>query len=470
MIELLVALGVFVLSLSAAFSLFFGGQTISTDSANINLANDYAREGLDALRAIRNRNFTELLTGTHGFTFNGSEWLLSSTTQDTKDIFTRQVAISKGENDNIKIATTTITWQSTDPARTESVTFVEQFANWETPLQSSCKSQPLTGNWANPTTLASIDIGAGNQGSDVVAKSPYVYVSGTAASSAKPDVFVYNISTPAAPVQVASLDATNGGLNALFLSGNYLYAATPDNSKEFVVFNVSNPATISKISSLDLTGNDDALSVAVVGTTAIVGRQGTAANEIAFIDVADPANPKVVKQFTSPNDGDITDLAYTDNILYATNKLGSGVSDILMYDITDPKNPTYIGTYDVPNTAEPLSAYIEIKGGLTNLLVGDNGGTFSAIGATTTNQMYLRSAANIGGAVNDIVCVLGNLAFLATSNGGAEFTIVNVNDLNNVSVYATLNYPQIATGIDFDNNLVFMAVRSNDALRIITSQ
>lgn len=471
MIELLVALGIFVISIAATFALFFGGQTISTDSVNINIATDYAREGLDALRAIRNRNFTELLTdGPHGFYFNGSEWELSSSTSDTKDIFTRQVSIARGETDNIKIATTTVTWQNQDPNRTESLTFVEQFSYWESPLQSSCKNQPLTGNWANPRTLGSADIGSGNSGTDVVAKTPYAYVSGIASSAAKPDIFVFDVSNPSAPSLVASLNVTTGGINALFLKGNYLYAATPDNNKELLIFDVSTPANISLVGSLNLDGNADGLSITAVGNTVILSRDASAANEISFIDVSNPANPRVIREFASPNNGDVTDLAYTDNTLYATNKLDGGTADILAYDITDPASPSYITSYDVPNTDEALSVYLEIKGGGSNLLVGDGDNHLTSIGATTTTSMYKRGQVNVGGAVNDIVCVLGNLAFLATSNQSAEFTVVNVNDLNNITIYATLNYPNFATGIDFDNNYVFMAVRSNDALRIITSQ
>ena len=69
-IEVLVALGIFVISMTAGFFVFFGGQTASVDGSNVTLATDYAREGIDALRAIRNRNWSEVLLGVHGFFFN----------------------------------------------------------------------------------------------------------------------------------------------------------------------------------------------------------------------------------------------------------------------------------------------------------------------------------------------------------------------------------------------------------------
>ena len=42
--EILIALGIFAVSISASFQLFFGSQSLSIDSANVGLALDYAQE------------------------------------------------------------------------------------------------------------------------------------------------------------------------------------------------------------------------------------------------------------------------------------------------------------------------------------------------------------------------------------------------------------------------------------------
>ncbi len=469
MLELLIAIGIFVISLAAGIFLFSGGESFSIDSANAGLATDYAREGLDALRTIRNRNWTELPEGTHGLAFNGSEWLMSSSSSDGKDIFTRQVTISKAENDdNIKIATTAVSWQT--GGRVQTLAFVEHFANWEEPSQSSCKTEPLVGNWANPATVATADLGAGNEGTDVVARLPYVYMSGEAASAAKPDVFVFDVTIITAPTLISSLNIGSDGIKTLFLKDNYLYAASGNNSKEFIVFDVSNPSSITEAASLNLAGTADGLSVTVYGNVAVVGRKDDADNELAFIDVANPSSPSVFLELASTNNGSVYDLTYTNEYLYATNGQGSN-ADVMIYDIRIPSSPVYATTYDIPGTStEELSIYTLIKGGGTHLLVGVQEDELIALGATSTSGIYVRDRLNVGGDVADIVCVLGNLAFLASNNSGKEFTVVNINDINNIYEYASLNYPQSATGIDFDNNYVFMSVRSNDALRIITSQ
>ena len=198
-----------------------------------------------------------------------------------------------------------------------------------------------------------------------------------------------------------------------------------------------------------------------------MGRLSAASSEIAFINVSDPAYPTLIRGDSS-NDGDVRDFAISGNILYVISKQSD--EDVWLYNITDTLNPIRIGYHDIEGTTEDLSIFVQYRGG-ANLLVGNTEGELVALGATSTvDKIYVRDRINLGGDVNDIVCVVGNLAFLATSNSGKEFVIVNTNNLDSMAEYASLNYPQVATGIDFADNKVFMSVRSNDSLRIITSQ
>ena len=464
--EVLIAIGIFAISATAAFQIFFGGQKLSIDSANSNLANDYGREAVEAIRNIRARNWSELTDGAHGLVFKNNEWMFgSSSVSESQDIFTRTVTVGTVDA-NTKIATTTITWQSGDN-RIQTQEIVEKITNWESYSQSSCKNEPLTGNWAAPVLLGSGDIGSGNSGTDVVVRLPYAFVSGTASTASKPDIFVFDVSNPALPLLVQSLNIGANGISSLYISGNYLYAASPNDSKELIVFDITNPTSLTEIGSYNLSGSADALSVIVFGNTAAVGRTDGATNEIAFLNISTPSAPTLIREDPS-NGGDVYDMAATDKYLYITSKESD--EDIYIYDITNPTNPAYVTFYDIPGTTEDVSVYIQIKSGGTNLLIGNIGDEFMAIGATTTNQMYVRGRIGVGGDVNDIVCVTGDLAFLATNNSTKEFIIVNVANLDAISEYASLNFPQNGTGIDFVNNMVFMSVKSNDSLRIITSQ
>ncbi len=467
-IELLVGMGIFVISLAASFQLFFGGQSLSVDSVNERAATDYGEEAVSALHSIRNRNFSELTDGSHGLVFQNNEWMFSSSsTSDSRGSFTRTVTVANGVNDNVKTATTTITW-NIDPLRTQKVEIVEQLTNWEKPSESSCKTEPLSGDWTHPQTIGTADLGAGNQGTDVLVRYPYVFMSGTASTASKPDIFVFDVSNPAAPVLVASKDIGAGGINSIFIQGNYLYAASPNDSKELVIFDISTPAAITEVGSFNLSGSADALSVVAFGNTVAIGREDDASKQLAFINVSNPASPVLIREISMGVK--VLDFAATSNLLYVVGEENSDAKDVWTYDISDTANPVASSTYSNPLTTKNLSVYLHYKGGTTNLLLGDLDNNLVMLGATTTSGMYVRSSVNVGGGVNDVVCAVGDLAFLATTNSTKEFIIVDVHNPDKITEYASLNYPQVGTGIDYYNNKVYMSVRSNDSLRIISSQ
>ncbi|MDP1719360.1 MAG: prepilin-type N-terminal cleavage/methylation domain-containing protein [bacterium] len=402
LIEVLVALGIFALSLSASFQLFFGGQKVSEDNINFQQAMDFGQEGMTAVRAVRDRNWAELTAGDHGLVFQNNEWMFgSSSTSDSQDLFTRTVSIYQ-DDENTRTATTTVTWIS--GGRTQSVESVEKLTNWESPLQSSCKTEPLSGDWTRPVTLGTADIGSGNSGTDILVHYPYVFMSGSAASSDKPDIFVFDVTDPVHPSLIKSLDIGSGGINSIYIKGDYLYAASPNDAKELMIFNnVTNPTSMTLAGSYNLSGSGDAYTVAAFGDTVVaVGRDSVASNEIAFLNVSNPASPSIISEVSTG--GDVRDSAVSDNVLYFVSKESD--ADIYIYNISVPLSPSLITTHDIAGTTEDLSIFLHYKGGKRNLMVGNEESEIVMIGATTTTQMYVRDRLNVNGEVNDIVCAV----------------------------------------------------------------
>ncbi|MDP3999236.1 MAG: hypothetical protein Q8P76_01410 [bacterium] len=464
-IEILVAMGVFVMVSTAGFFLFFGGQSLIVDSANSQLALDYASEGIEAARSIRDRSWGNLADGDHGLVYNeeDEQWQFSGT-EDNKEMFTRIVTISTVDANTKKIVSR-ITWQIT-PARTQSLQLTEELGNWVELSQSSCKVSSLAGDWTQPLSIGSGDLGPGNEGTDVLIKGNYAYIGGTAASAAKPDLFVFDISVPASPELVKSVNIGAGGINSLFIKGDYLYAASPNNAQELIIFDITTPSNPTSVGSYNLSGDTDAIAVVAFGDTAAIGRESGASYQLAFINVAVPSSPSIIDEVFVG--GSVKDFAETGDKLFAMVSNGSG-GDVWIYDIGDSADPVQLSIYDIPSMSDGRSVYLYYKGNSQYLLVGNGEQELVLIGATTTSNMYVRDRVNVGGAVNDIVCVASNWAFIGTDNSIKEFIIVNVNDPDNIFEQASLNYPQVASGIDFYNNNVFMAVRSNDSLRTITS-
>src|SRR3989344_2675718 len=459
LVELLVAMGVFVLVSTAAFFLFFGGQAASIDGANEQIALDYISEGLEAVRYIRNRTWNELAAGDHGLFLINNQWEFGGA-NDTKGIFTRRVNIADIAT-NTKRILSEVTW-ATDPQRPQTVSMSEQLTNWKGALTGGCVSDTLTGNWANPQVIGSADIGSGNSGTDVAIKLPYVFMSGTASTASKPDLFVFDVTNESLPQLVRSVDIGANGINSIFINGNYLYAASSNDNKELIVFDISSPLATYELSSLNLTGSANGVGVTSFASTTVIGRVGSATNELVYINVTNPAAPAIIAE--SATGGNIYDFYSTNKRLYFTSQESD--EDVWVYNIETPASPVFVGNYDIPGTTEDISIYGQEKDGF-NILDGNTQNELIVLGASNTAQIYLRDRLDVGGDVNDITCVVGDLIFIATTNSTAEFQIINGIDPDNISFYSSLNFAQIGTGLEYSGNRVYMSVRSNDALKII---
>ncbi len=131
LVEILLASSIFILFMTAFSGAFYYGIQSSTLSGDRARAIMYAEEGQEAVRSIKNNNFSNLTNGTYGLTYSSSTWSLSGSS-DVSGIFTRQVVIST-INANRKNISVTATWQQT-PARTGSVTTTSRLTNWKTIL------------------------------------------------------------------------------------------------------------------------------------------------------------------------------------------------------------------------------------------------------------------------------------------------------------------------------------------------
>jgi hypothetical protein len=100
---------------------------------------------------------------------------------------------------------------------------------------------------------------------------------------------------------------------------------------------------------------------------------------------------------------------------------GSGYDELHIFDVSDPANPVQLGQTNFNHDVNALFA-------------GDE------------------------------------LLFLATDYANEELRIFDVTDPEDPLYYSGMNFSQVATDIAFEDNTVYVSVRSNDAHRIITSE
>ena len=419
-------------------------------------------EGLAAVRHMRNRDFTLLEAGTHGLALSGTDWAFSGGSDVTDGTYARTVTVAKIDANQDDI-TVNVAWQPL-PGRTASLSASTRLTNWlaaPIPSGSHCSTASAAGDWSHPTAAGSIDIGPGNEGTSVAVKGSDVFVSGEASSAAKPDLFVFDATNPASIKPLASVDIGSGGISSLFLLGNDLYAASPNDGKEFMAFDVTDPAAPVLLGSVDLPGAAAGLSVLADAHWAVVGRASGSSANVVFFDVTDPAHPSVTASFTEA--GDINDFATDGRYVYAVST--SDKSNVIVYDLSNPDAPARVTSFSLPSGSENISAAYEAP---DTLFVGNTANQLAVLDVADPRHPSVVSTYDVGGQVEKVSCVTGSLGFVASTNSNAEFSILDISHLASIQPYASFNFPEVATDAVFSDDRVYISVRSNDALRIIT--
>lgn len=465
-IELLVAMGIFSLVSLSAFLVFFGGQSLAVDSQNAQIANDYAAEGSEAVRLIRDRSWAELSDGSHGLVLLNGQWYFASSTSDSKDIFTRTIAISTADS-NTKRATTTITWE-VNPLRTQTVEFVELLTSWSIVQDTGGDTggSGISGDWRNPRTLGSVDLGPGVSATDLDVKSKYVYLSGEASATSKHDFFIVNATNGQSPQLVSSLDLGSKGLNSIDVAGFYAYGANQATNAQLKVISVANLDNPTVAATLQLPGVSGS---GAVGNTIFfyddkiyIGTKKASGPEFHIIDVSSPGNPSFLGSYEVGED--VNDIYIVGTTAYLATNHDS--KRLLVLDVANPTGIVQAGFFNNGSSDDGKSVFPVGSISYFGAISGSN--NFSIYDISNLSSITQLSATNLSADLNDLT-IRDTLAFLATSDSNKEFQVWNIASSTNPILWSSLNFSQVANGIDFEDNIVYVSVRSNDALRIITS-
>ena len=457
LIDVLVGFSLMALSVGLAIVVIFGAQSTLTDRGNEITARTMARDGLNGALSILKNGWGGVADGTYGLSFSSGVWQFSGA-QDIDGIFTRQIFITTIES-NEKEIKSIVNW-APSLVRPLSVELSQRVSNWENVENTGgdIGGDLPTGDWTNPQTAGTLDLGAGNSGTDLDVLNKIVYMTAEASTVSKHDFFIINATNPQSPFQISSLDIGTG-LWGLDTTDDYAYVVGKDNTKELQIIDINDIASPFVASTLNLTGNEDALCVFYNANYLYIGRAGGANYEFNIIDVSDPYSPYVVAELSNVGD-EINDVYVSGDRAYITTEDSS--RGMIMIDITDKENPSVLGSFDIGDHI--YGVYVQ---DFSKVFMGDHTDFYIA---STTNPLstYVLDSGLISAKTRDIVTA-GSYAFLATEHSNKEFQAWNIANLSNISLIASFNFPQIATGIDYEDNYVYVSVRSNSSLRIITS-
>lgn len=128
LVEVLLSGAVFSLLVTTLVGVYLYGEESTALAGNRVRAVFFAEEGLEAVRNIRDANFSNLSNGTYGLSISGGQWSFSGSS-DTNGIFTRTVTVSSAGT-NRKDVTVNVLWQQ-NASRNGQVSLVSRFADWQ---------------------------------------------------------------------------------------------------------------------------------------------------------------------------------------------------------------------------------------------------------------------------------------------------------------------------------------------------
>ncbi|MBI5732535.1 response regulator [Candidatus Jorgensenbacteria bacterium] len=459
-IELLIALAIITLGIGFAIILVFGGQKIVVDRDNSAQARAWATEGLEgAVVAVKN-NWNGIADGTYGVTFSSGTWQLTGS-EDVTSVFTRQVTVSTTVSNQREIKST-VTWL-TDPSRPEQVQFVTLVTNFDITIETGGDTGGggISGDWLNPRTLGTVDLGPGNQATDLDVKSRIVYMSASAASAAKPDFFVIDAANGESPSIISSVD-TGPSLNGVDVANTYAYVANDLNTAQLQVIDVSNLATPLVKVSFRLTGVSGVgavgKSIFYLSSKVYIGTKTATGPEFHVVDVSNPLSPTELGSFEIG--ADVNDIYVVGTTVYLATSNNS--KELVILNVANPASIAEIGSFDASGNDDGKSVFMVSP----KLYLGTE--ALYVLDVSNPAAIQNLGSKDIDASINDSY-VKDYLAFLGTDDSNKEFQVLNITDPANIQAWSSFNFPQVVTGIDYEDNLVYSGVRSNDALRIITS-
>jgi hypothetical protein len=443
-LEVLIALSILVLSMTAAIVVGFGNQSAAVQTQLNNRAVYTARQALEDLRAQAREDFSLVASSTSEDGAYTKEVSVTDLGTYSKEVVLRLLWELNGQEKSVELSTIITDWRTA----------------YEQSGTGDGGSDPI-GDWTNPLTAGTVDLGPGNEGNDVAIMGDTVFMVGEASDSKKNDILSIDVSNINSPSFIDAIN-TGPGLNSIALWRDYAYVANTDTSGQLQVIDISSPTALSLVSTTALPDNSEkGAAVFAKDDYAYIGTHNSASgNELFIFNVSNPASPQLVSSIEIADN--VNDLyVFKDRLYVAASKLDK---ELLIFDVSDPSSPVEIGSYDNPGgTGQSISvtsmgtAYLGVNNNMVILDTEDLG------------DIYQLGTYNAGGNINDLY-IRGDLAFLATSNSNEEFQTVDVRDLSNPQLHSEFNFPQVATEITYLNNVVYVSVRSNDALRIITSQ
>jgi len=432
-IEIIVAMGIFLIIVTSGATIViqqFNSNRLGQEETEATL---FAQEGIEAARSIKNQDWANLTTGTHGLDNSGGSWVLSGTSNTTGK-FTREVIIENVERniggdivtsggtfdpDTFKI-TSSVNWDFTS-SRNNTVDVLTYLTNFSKTIS--------LGGWASPIMENSLDLTGNENGLKVSVLGSYAYV---ARDNNSPGLNVVDIT--AIPASVGSLNL-DGKANNIFTSGSHAYLATESDSREMDIIDISAPTSPSLTGSFDASHIKNANGIYVDGSYAYLVRDRdgkTNREEFFILDISTPSSPNQTGVLNLS--GNAYEVYISGDYAYVASS--DDAKELIVIDIANKSSPNEVASINLSGNSNALT----VAGYGNYIFLGRSNGDVAIIDVTYPTSPNLVATFDAGEAVNDITTdSSNNLLFLGTDNTTNEFQVVNVTAPNTPTLFGSVD-------------------------------
>lgn len=427
-LEILIALAVIALSISAVIMVVFGNQSLSVDAQTTQEALYKAQAGLEEARASTHNNWDNIVSNS-----------------TTEEIFTKNTSVADVD-EFVKLVNVVVNWQIQQPRSVELSTLL---TDWQSALAQGSCATVSQGNWSAPALSTTIDLGATGPATAVDVKHGIAYVTANG-DSTKNDFFAIDVSTGIPTI--LSKFSTGPGLTAVHVAGNFAYLGNTSTAAQLQIVDITNPSAAYLRKNFKLPGSnsgDTATSLYYYNHNIYLGTPKSSIAEFHIIDVSNVDNPKEVGTW---------EFNTSVNAIYVSNGLAYVATpddeELKILDVHDPAKIKLVGGYNAPGGSGNGKSFV--RTGLRLYLgrtVGNDELYVLHIGNINPDAL---ASANINSTVNGLVS-MGNLVFLSTTDSAMEFQVWQLSE--NESAFtklSQLDLPAKATFIDCEGQTIYL--------------
>ncbi len=415
------SIGVFAVFLGGIGLALVVGERSTIGAGDRVSATFVAEEALEAVRHMALKNFSSVTAGIHGLKLINGAWTFTGSS----------VMMPAGYRARVNIINKGTDWLQIDAfaqwdfgqTRSGSVVISSYLTNWRKTL--------AVGNWAAMTRVGVLNGSGTPEYQKIAVSGNYAFVSSLVSGGGK-GLYVFDITTPTAPVRVATSFDLGAPAYGLTVSGDRLYVTTGDNAKELQVFDIGTPASLtggSLLKSYDVPGNGKARAVSVYDATIFVGALHDAANPHFYSLRWSESEPIELLDSLSASGG-VLDIALREGYAYVATTSNAG--ELQVIDVFDPEHLAFAPGTGIDMTEVFDASAINVSG--TSALIG-------RLNGSTIDEFSLYSVADspvpvtppgpwsleIGGDVLSLASIFGSkYAFVGGSAASAQLRVIDL--------------------------------------------